>query len=373
LKAYKTELDPNNEQKTGLKKHAGAARWAYNWGLARRKKLYNDLKQHTNAISLHKDLNKLKGTPDLSWGYEVSKCAFQEALRDLDQAFKNFFDGLKGKRRPEGTRVGFPRFKSKKKGLGGFRLTGSIKVLDGSIQLPRLGLIRLKEHGYIPSDAKILSVTVSERAGRWFVSVLVDDGTPDIAQPTGEPIGIDLGISYLAVTSDGEFFDNPKALNAKTKRLVRWQRWLSRRVKGSKNRDKARRMVAKIHFDIANIGKDARNKLVASLVSSKPTVIVLETLNVKGLIKNHKLAKALSDASLGAVRLAIETKAKQNGIAIVKANRFYPSSQLCSDCGNRKSDLKLSDRTYLCAACGCEKPRDLNAALNLKSLVQQIL
>ena len=210
-KAYKTEIDPNNEQRTNLKKHAGAARWAYNWGLNRRSEWYKQTGQSTNALLLHKDLNQIKGTPDLAWAYEVSKCAFQEALLDLDQAFVNFFDGLKGKR----PRMGYPRFKSKKKGLGSFRLTGTIRVFRRHIQLPRLSLLRLKEHGYIPTDAKILSVTVSERAGHWFVSVLTEELASEIPVPTGEPIGIDLGISYLAVTSDGDFFDNPKALHAR--------------------------------------------------------------------------------------------------------------------------------------------------------------
>lgn len=175
VRGYKTELDLNNEQRTACLKHAGCARFAYNWGLARSQEAYRTTGKRPTSIDLHKDLNKLKQT-DYPWMYEVSKCAPQEALRDVERAYKNFYRRatLKKLGKWKG-KVGFPKFKKKSKGIGSFRLTGSIKVSEESVQLPRLGRLRLHEHGYIPTHAKILSATVSEQAGRWFVSIQVEE------------------------------------------------------------------------------------------------------------------------------------------------------------------------------------------------------
>jgi putative transposase len=373
-RAYKVEIDPNNCQRTLLRKHAGAARWAYNWGLQRKISVYKETKKSPNNIALHRELNKLKklsqeegGVP---WMYQVSKCAPQEALRDLDKAYSNFFRRCKkgsGKK-------GFPRFKSKRKSSNNFRLTGTIKtVLDGRyIQLPKLGRIKLKERGYLPepsSSVKILSATVSERAGRWFVSLSVKKEIPD---PKPQPkvkvvVGVDVGIKSLATTCDGAEYKNPKALYKATKKLRKLQRALSRKQKGSKNREKARARVAKAFFKVSCVRLDAIHKATASILRGAD-IVVIETLNVKGMLKNRKLARALSDASLSEFHRQIRYKAEWMGVEIVEAPRFYPSSKTCSGCGNVKQDLTLSDRTYKCGSCDLEIDRDLNAAINLRDL-----
>lgn len=365
MKAFKTELDPNNKQTTALRQHCGAARWAYNWGLERIQQAAAAGEKWPSAIDLHRELNKLKGTDALPWGYTVSKCAFQEALRNLQTAINNWRGSKSGKRK--GPKVAFPKRKTKKQGLGGCRFTGTVKVFDGFVQLPRIGKIRLKEHGYIPVGS-YAQATITERAGHWFVSVVAESTT---VQPelTGEVIGIDVGIKVLATCSDGETFDNPKALSAKTKQLRRWQRRLSRRKKGSKNRAKARVKVARLHKQIADIRQDAHNKAARSIVNKCPEIIVIEDLNVKGMFKNRKLAKALSDAALGNFGRTITYMAEDAGIEVVRAGRFFASSRLCACCGWKNENLTLSDRTFVCGDCGHTTDRDLNAAINLRNTV----
>ncbi len=260
-RGYKTELDLNNEQVTACKKHAGAARWAYNWGLTRYQKEYKAGHKIPNAQSLHKELNALKQT-DLPWMYELSKCAPQEALRDLEKAFKHFFRKVALKKQGKWKKkCGYPKFRSKKKGIGSFRLTGAIHVEEGHIQLPRLGRLRLKEKGYIPTKGvKILSATVSEQAGRWFVSVQVEEEQPDPRLALGHTVGVDLGIKALATCSDGTVTQNPKALRSNLKKLQRLSRRHSRKQKGSKNRAKAARKLARLHAHIANIRHDIQHK-----------------------------------------------------------------------------------------------------------------
>src|SRR5579885_497435 len=222
-RAYKTELDLTNEQVTACKQHAGAARFAYNWGLARRQEEYRATKKSLNAIELHRELNALKKT-ELPWMYDMSKCAPQEALRNLDNAFRHFFRRWKlkqeGKWKGE---LGYPQLKSKKKGLGSFRLTGRIIVFPDAIQLPRLGRLRLKERGYLPmSGAKLLSATVSEQAGHWYVSVQVEQ-EQTVPENTGPVVGVDLGVKSLATCSDGTVIPNPRHLKRRLKKLKRLQ------------------------------------------------------------------------------------------------------------------------------------------------------
>jgi len=365
LKGYKTELKLNNHQKTACKKHCGAARFAYNWGLAQKMAAYNLTSKSPSAIDLHRELNLLKQS-ELSWMYEVSKCAPQEALRDLDKAYANFFRRVK-----QGDKeVGFPQFKSRRRGLGSFRLTGSIKVFERSIQMPRLGKLRLKEVGYILTcGVKILSATVSEQAGRWFVSVQVEQHVNEPLPNSSEVIGVDLGIKSMAICSNGLSFTNPKPLKAKTKQLKRWQKRLSRRVKGGQNRKKARLKVARLHAQIAHIRSDALHQATSKIIAQKPQVFVLEDLNVKGMMKNHKLARAISDVGMGEFRRQIDYKAKRQGVEVVYADRWFPSSKTCSHCGNVKLELSLAERTYDCDFCGFTLDRDLNAAINLKNTV----
>lgn len=365
MKAFKVELDPNNVQATALRQHCGAARWAYNWGLERIKQAAEAGEKWPSAIDLHKQLNAIKGTEILPWAYSVSKCAFQEALRNLETATKNWHASRKGERK--GAKVGFPNRKTRKRGLGGCRFTGTVKVFEGKIQLPRIGIMRLKEHGYIPVG-KYAQATVTEQAGHWFVSVIAESEVVQ-ADLTDNVIGVDVGIKTLATDSDGDTYANPKALAAKTKQLCRWQRRLSRRVKGSANRNKARTKVAALHKQVADIRKDAHNKACRAIVNKRPAIIVVEDLNVKGMLKNRKLARALSDASLGNFVRVLSYMADDAGIEVRKVGRFFASSKLCACCGWKKEDLTLSDRTFVCADCGHTMNRDLNAAINLRNTV----
>ena len=377
-RAYRVEIDPNNVQRTALLRHAGCARWAYNWGLRRKIEEYEANGKSPGAMALHRDLNVLKktdpedgGTP---WMYEVSKCAPQEALRDLDRAFQHFF--RRCKQGDASQRKGFPRFKSRKRGIGGFRLTGTIKVSEDGrhVQLPKLGLLRVKERGYLPGpdcdDVRILSATVTEQAGHWFVSLAVEQ---EVADPTptgdtlGNAVGVDVGIKTLATVSDGRTFDNPKSLRRAEARLRRLQKAVSRKQRGSNNRRKAVEQLRRQHYRVACIRRDSIHKATSAITKSA-SVIGIETLNVKGMMQNMRLSKALSDASLSEFLRQIEYKARWRGAVVVKADRFYPSSKTCSGCGEVEADLTLGDRTYKCESCGLEIDRDLNAAINLRAL-----
>jgi putative transposase len=349
-RAYKTEIDPNNVQRTLLLKHSGCARFAYNWGLGKVK-----AGDKPNAIALHRELNALKST-DFPWMYNVSKCAMQEALRDLQKAFSNFF----------AKRAKFPTFKSKHDGITSFRLTGTIKIEDGKIQLPRLGWLRLKERGYIPQDAHILSATISEQAGRWYVSVLVKE---EVEQPklVDDTLGIDLGIKALATCSDGTVYQNPKALAKHEEKLKRLQRKMSRQQKTSNRRKKTKARIAKVWAKIRNVRKDGIQKATTDIVKTKRCqVVALEDLNISGMVRNHCLAKSVSDASMRQFRTTLEYKQTWAGGEIKLVDRWYPSSKTCSDCGVVKDKLSLSERVFACEDCGSVMDRDLNASINLK-------
>jgi putative transposase len=353
-RAFKTELDPNNVQRTILVKHAGAARFAYNWGLAKRMEEYVRTGKSSNAIEQHRQLNTLKRT-SFPWMYEVSKCAPQEALRDLDRAYRNFFEG----------RTRCPKFRSRKRGVGAFRLTGSIRVSPNSIQLPRIGRLRLKEKYYLPtSGVHVLSVTVSQRAGRWFVSVQVEEEI-QVPRNMGPVAGVDVGISKLAAVSGGTVVENPRALARFERKRKRLQRSLSRKKKDSRNRLNAKRRLAACDFRVACIRRDAHHKATTMLARTK-SVIGVESLNVAGLLKNHCVAKALADAGVGEFLRQLEYKAEWYGSVVVEADPFFPSTKRCSNCGAIKDEMPLTERTFKCEVCGFEADRDLNSALNLE-------
>ncbi len=416
VRGYKTELDLNNVQKTACLQHAGAARYAYNWGLARKKEVYEQTGKAISAMELHKELNVLKQT-DIPWMYEVSKTAPQEALRDLDKAFKNFFRTAKQKK---GQKWGYPRFKSKKHGINSFRLTGTISVFDEAIQLPRLGTLRLKEHGYLPVNQHVLSATVSHQAGRWYVSVQIREEQAERLIATADPIGIDLGVSVLATVSDGRVVAGPKALTCHLKQLRRANKRLHRRKKDSKNRKKAQQEVARVHARIAHIRADAlhqttsrltygeeslgarqarKDALCATFLEAKtkqeekwqhkqikkdlriptemtadlsPCVIVIEDLNVSGMMKNRHLARVVSDVGMYEFKRQLLYKAEQAGCEILMASRWFASSKTCSGCGWIDEDLTLADRIFICQECGMHMNRDLNAARNLELLTADV-
>jgi putative transposase len=368
FRAFKTELDLTNVQKTACIRHAGAARFAYNWGLERKLEAFRARKKIPTAFDLHRELNALKKS-ELSWMYEVSKCAPQEALRNLDEAFAGFFRRIREKKAGKNIKVGFPRFKSKNDGAGGFRLTGVIRVFENSIQLPRLGILRLKETGYLPIQGiHILGATVSEKTGRWFVSLQVEMNIPDPGPPEKPCVGVDLGINRLAQVSDGQSFENPRALKRNLSKLKNRQRIVARRQKGSSNYKKAVKKLAKTYFQVANIRKDALHKATTMLTKTK-SAIVVEDLNVSGMLKNHHLAQAIADVGFFEFRRQLTYKGEWYGCQIYLANRYYSSTKRCSQCGNEKETLKLSERTYCCEFCGLEIDRDLNAAINLEQLL----
>jgi putative transposase len=355
-RAYKAELDLNNVQRTTCLRHAGTARFTYNWGLQRKKESYQATGRSPTAIDLHRELNRLKRT-DFPWMYEVSKCAPQESLRDLDRAYRNFFEG----------RAKYPKFKSRKRGIGSFRLTGSIRVFENAIQIPRVGRIRLKEHSYLPTiGVHIHSATVSEHAGRWFVSLQVEKEI-EVPENVGSVAGVDVGVSHLAAVSDGTLIESPRALLRCDRKLRRLQRSSSRKKLGSRNRAKANRMVARCHFRIANIRSDAMHKITTMLVKTK-SVIGVEKLAVKNMLANHCIAKSLSDAGLGEFKRQLKYKAIWYGSTMVEADRFFPSTKRCSACGAVKLEMPLSERVFRCERCGFEADRDMNAALNLESV-----
>jgi putative transposase len=369
-RGFKTELELNNQQRSYCDQHAGTARFAYNWGLARKQEAYRAGKKTPNAKDLHKGLNQLKQT-ELSWMYSVSKCAPQEALRNLDEAFSNFFRRLKekkaGKRRGQ---VGYPRFKSKKRSKKSFRLTGTIRVFEKSIQLPRLGVLRLKERGYLPEeseDVHILSATVSEKAGRWFVSVQVEMKIEEPKKEERPVAGVDLGVNRMAQVSDGTAFKNPRALKKALKKIKRLQRIVSRRQQGSANHQRAVRKLAKAHYRVANIRKDALHQATTWLARAK-SAVVLEDLNVIGMLKNHNLAQAIADVGMGEFKRQMEYKGKWYGCEVLFADRFYPSTKRCSRSGHVKKHMDPGERTYHCDECGMRMDRDLNAAINLEQL-----
>ena len=374
--AYKVELNPNNKQKSLLLNFAGTARFAWNWGLAQRITKYrSNSDRFTDAMKQHKELNILKAD-EFSWMYDISKSVPQEALRNLDGAFKNFFRD-KNKWR-------FPRFKKKGKSRDSFRLTGSIRIRIRSrkckrrgknhtcsnkcsinsstgIQLPRLGIIRLKE---IPDlkDSHIQSVTVSRTADRWFVSLTVSK--PDSITTVSDPptiVGVDLGINHLGITSDRDSYDNPRHLKSKMRKLRKLSKSISRKKYKSSNWYRARKAIATLYKKIADSRNDTLHKMTTEIAVSYD-IVVIEDLNVSGMMKNRKLAQSIADVGWGEFRRMMEYKIDN----LVIVPRFFPSSKLCSVCWNKKDDLTLSDRVFRCDSCDHEMDRDLNAAMNLK-------
>ena len=371
-RAYKTELKVNNRERTLLTACAGTARFTFNWGLRQKIDSYEATGKSPSYYELHRQLNQLKKS-ELAWMYDYSKTIPQEALRDLERAFQNFFHRMK---QGNGQKPGFPRFKSRHRGIGSFRIWGSIHVTESSIKLPRIGWLRLREKGYLPTaGVKILSATVSERAGRWFVSLQVEEEMPE-RKALGRPLGIDLGVKTMAVGSNGAQYANPQALTRALKQLARQQRELHRRQKGSRNRAKTKAKIARLYYRITCIRQDTIHQATSRIVAKtkpdteRPSVIVLEDLHIAGMMQNHKLARAIGDVGIGEFRRQMAYKCDWYGIDLQLADRWYPSSKRCSGCGHIKESLSLSERIYRCEVCGLVLDRDLNAALNLAQLSQ---
>lgn len=347
--SFKTELKLNNQQKTLMAKHAGVARHAYNWGLATCfQALATDEKLPT-AIDLHKKLvAEVKSV--YPWYYEVSKCAPQQALRNLNTAFKNWWIHKHTKK---------PRFKKKGR-RDSFYLEGVIKISGNRIKLPRIGWVNVYE--ILPAITP-KNVTISRHADRWFISFKYELDKPNTPKIRAK-IGVDLGINSLATCSDGTVFENRKAYRKNKRKIARLQRNLSRKEKGSKNRQKAQIKLAKQHKKVKQIRIDSIHKLTSWLAKNH-SEIVIEDLNVSGMLKNHRLASAIADCGFYEFKRQLEYKTEWYGSELIIADRFYPSSQLCSNCQKRQK-MPLSKRVYECSHCGLKIDRDLNGSLNLQ-------
>lgn len=369
LRAYRVELDPNNVQRTMFRRHAGAVRFIYNWGLktltryeTRKASLQpgEKVKGALKPLDLQARLPILKVT-EFPWLRDVTAQCLQQSLRHLDAAFKGFFRRVKA-----GGKPGYPKFK--KRGVrDSFQFVQNVKITGTHVRLPKIGNVRLKQRGYIPTDLQPRTVTIRECAGRWFATVLVDAPTPQKVVPTGEIIGVDLGIKTLATLSDGTTYSNPKHLEHTQRKLTHLQKRLARQQKGSRRRAKTKARVAKVHVRIANQRADVLHKMTTEVVRTKrPTAVVIEDLNVSGMVKNHRLARSVSSASFAEIRRQFTYKCEWYGVQLVIADRFYPSSKTCSSCGNVRDTLSLSERIYMCDRCGHTQDRDLNASLNLR-------
>ena len=377
--AYRFTLDPTPAQERAIWSHAGAARFAWNWGLAKCRERYEAEGKWYSAVDLHKLWNaEKKADPVLGWWGENSKCAYQEAFRDLDRALRDFTAPEKGTRK--GRRLGFPRFKKRGKCRDSFRYgAGVMRCAGQTVTLPRLGTLRTHEstrklaRKLENGTARILSATVTRTAQRWFVSftVEVDRAIPERHSRPGSAIGIDLGIKTLLTGVDDQgrtvTVNGPKALRSSLRRLRRASRAHSRKANGSANRRKSAARLARIHARVASVRADAMHKATTGLAARYATV-VSEDLNVAGMTRNRRLARAISDQGFGAARQMLGYKTTWNGGRLVLAGRFYPSSKTCSGCGAVKAKLSLSERTYLCEACGLVMDRDENAARNLLNL-----
>jgi putative transposase len=363
--AFRFELSPNAAQRRALAQHIGAARFAYNWGLEMALKALEEGRRLPSAPELHKAWNVWK-RENAPWWTEVSKCAPQEAFRDLEKALKNW----------KAKRARFPRFKRKKSlDDNKARLTGTIKVFSRQVQLPRIGLVKTKERtdklvGLIQAKkARILSATISREADRFYVSLTCEverpDPKPKEVRSEDDVVGVDLGLSSFATLSDGTQIEAPKPLAKRLRLLKRRSKQLSRKEKGSNNSKKAALALARLHRKVKNLRRDFLHKQTTWLARTKP-VVVVEDLNVKGLSRSP-LSRSVADVGWGTFLRMLEYKAKWYGATLIVAPRSFPSTRLCSRCGHLNGKMPLSQRVFRCEACGLEIDRDLNASLNLKA------
>ena len=357
LTAHRIALDLNNRQATYFAKAAGTARFAYNWALAEWDRQYAAHREDPSLpapseAALRRQLNAIK-REEFPWMMEVTKNAPQMAIVQLGQAFQNFFAG----------RAKHPTFR--KKGVHDrFTLTNDQFQVEGRrIRIPRLGWVRMREG--LRFSGKIVSATAARTADRWFVSITVDtDDPPKRPAEHGGVVGVDLGVLALATLSTGERIPGPKALRGHLRKLRRLSRGLSRKQKGSKNRAKAKAKLARLHARIANIRQDSLHQFTSDL-TRRFDAIGIENLNIRGMVRNRHLSRAISDMGFHEFRRQVEYKAARRGATVVVADRFFPSSKLCSACGVVRDEMPLAVRAWTCPACGTTHDRDRNAAINL--------
>ena len=378
LKSFKTEINPTSEQKVKINKTIGTCRYIYNLYLSHNKILCDKGEKFMSGKSFSVWLNNeyIPDNPDKGWIKEVSSKSVKKSIEDGYIAFKRFFKNQSG----------FPKFK--KKGKSDVKMyfvknnPTDCRCERHRINIPTLGWVRLKEKGYIPTSKDgwvIKSGTVSIKAGRYYVSVLIEVPDPEIADNRNEGIGIDLGLKDFAIVSNGKTYKNinkSARLKKLEKQLYREQRCLSRKYENLKkggvtqraNIQKQKLKVQKLHQKMENIRTDYINKTIAEIVKTKPSYITIEDLNVKGMMKNRHLSKAVASQKFYEFRTKLKNKCDENGIELRIVDRMYPSSKLCHCCGTIKKDLKLSDRIYKCD-CGYMADRDYNASLNLRDAI----
>ena len=380
--SFKTEIEPTSEQKTKINKTIGTCRYVYNFFIAHNKKVYEQEKKFVPGYDFAKWLNNdyIPNNPEFLWIKEVSSKSVKQSIIDADKAFRNFFNN----------KAAFPNWK--KKDVADVKMyfvkTDSKTVIRCErhrIKIPTLGWVKLKEKGYIPTSKYryiIKSGTVSKKAGRYYVSVVIEMPKQEKAVLNDFGIGIDLGIKDFAVCSNGEIYKNinkSSCIKRIEKKLEREQRKLSRKYEALKktknnmkgeatrrNIHKQKLKLQKLYHKLNCIRTDYINKVVSALVKTKPKWITLEDLNISGMMKNRHLSKAIAQQKFFEFKTKLMIKCKEYGIELRIVDRFYPSSKLCHECGNVKSNLKLSDRIYMCSECGYTSDRDFNASLNLR-------
>jgi putative transposase len=360
MKSIKVRLEFNNEKRSLAAQHAGTARYAYNWGLERSQQAYQTTGKRLTSVDLHKEWVIYKNT-EATWAQSVSKCAPQEAFRHLNNAYQRSF---------KMEHVRLPKFKKKGK-KDSFYLEGSIHLKDHSIKLPKFGWVKCSER--LPQGVAVKNVTVSRHAHHWFVSFKIPH-SKTVQKAENQPIiGVDLGIKTLATLSDGQTISNLRPYRQQKRKLRLAQRQASKKyVPGkraknqSQNYKKAQAQVAKIHYKIACVRKDALHQVTTRLAQNHREVVI-EDLNVKGMSRNHKLASAILDGGFYEFRRQLTYKCQWYGSKLTVVDRFYPSSKTCSGCSKVKKELALKERTYCCEHCGLEIDRDLNAAINLRN------
>ena len=354
--------------------HAGAARFAYNAGLAHVKEALDNGEpanwSHYGLLrwwSANKDTLAVNPDTGVVWWGQNSKESYNMGLYGLARGLSNWSKSRKGQRK--GRRVGFPKFKSKNTTMRFAYSTGftAPKASDPyGLKLPRIGRVHCMENVYKRvSGARLIRITVSRRAGNWYASLTVEREPAAKPAPNGGAIGVDLGVKNLATLSDGTVIPNPRALGTRLKALRKAQQSLSRKVVGSARREKAKGRVARLYARVADVRADTMNK-VTTMIARNYSVVCVEDLNVAGMVKNHCLARSLSDAALGEFRRQLKYKTARTGAALRVVDRWFPSSKMCSNCGVVKDKLSLSERTFNCDACGTSMDRDLNAAINIR-------
>lgn len=372
LKAYKTEIDPSPEQVQKIRKTIGVCRFVFNLFIETNQTRHSSQLPYMPAYDFSKYLNHeyMTANPDKQWIKSVSSKAVKKSITNADAAFKKFFK----------KQANYPKFKKKNKSDPAmYFVNAGLHVERHRIEIPTIGWVKLKEFGYIPTQGKFVSGTITQKAGRYYVSVLMEAAPPELSSLPNPGLGIDMGVKNLAVVSDGHVFENiNKSSRVKNleKKLRREQRRLSRKYESSKkskkgnatrqNIQKQRLKIARIHHQLDCIRIDYENKVINTLVRTKPAYIALEDLNVSGMMKNQHLSKAIANQRFAQFRTKLITKAKTFGIEIRLVDRWYASSKTCHNCGYVHQTLKLSDRTYVCPCCKFAIDRDMNAAMNIR-------